>query len=178
MDKIYFLVGKYCKLGKLSKSDLNDSEWLKSINNPEYCKNLLSLGYYPVSFDDEVKYIENQKNNELRLAIYNNDDKMIGIVSLNNISYLHRSCNHSQIIFKTCQNYEVFYESNKLIFDHGFNNLNMNRISGGSVDILQVEMMCKFFNFKIEGEQRQSQFKDGKYLNNYLISLLKEDYSL
>jgi len=175
MKNKYFLKNKRIYLALPSLIDLDQSPWLESINDYEFTKNFSNLGHLPISYDDEVKFMsELDGKRDLVLGIYIfGEESMIGTVSVKNIDWVHRSCSHSQMIFPQYRSFQNFYDSNKLLIDHVFNRLNLNRISGGSIEKIQADMMIKFFGFEQEGIAREVNFKDGKYHDAYLIGLTK-----
>jgi len=95
-------------------------------------------------------------------------DKIIGFVGL---TYIHP-------IYKTAEYRGKGYGSDALrtVIKYGFEQLNLNRIwcevysNNKSVDVY------RYLGFKDEGVLRQSVFKNGEYLDSYILSMLKEEY--
>ena len=80
------------------------------------------------------------------------------------------------MIFPHKQSFQIFYESNYLVFNHAFNELNLNRISGGSVEKKQVDLMCNFFGFQYEGYSPDVMYKNSKFHGKHFIGLLKNNF--
>ena len=65
-----------------------------------------------------------------------------------------------------------------LLFHEGFENLNLNRIEGYvDADNTKCRRALEKINFSYEGTMRQVEFKDGKYLDVAIYSILKEEFS-
>jgi RimJ/RimL family protein N-acetyltransferase len=173
-----FLVGKECFLSPVSCENLIDSEWLSSINNHEFSKNFPGVGYFPITYKQQCEYIESSHSKgDLIFGIYEKISfNFAGTVSLKNIDWVHRSADHSQMIFNKYRSFSLFYESNSLIINHAFNQLNLNRISGGSIEKSQVDLMRKFFGFRHEGVNKQVMYKNGSYHDAYMIGLIRDDF--
>lgn len=64
-----------------------------------------------------------------------------------------------------------------LALDYMFNERNINRVQAivleSNVASLKMHQKC---GYQIDGLLRQSVYKNGKYQNQYVLSLLKEDY--
>jgi RimJ/RimL family protein N-acetyltransferase len=175
-----FLTGKNVFLKALNREDAIYSKWFGWFND-EVLTETLQKHYFPNTFEAQVDFWEkNIKNasNQIQLGICKIDgEELIGIVSLNNIDFINRKCEFSIIIGeKTGKNVHIFLESTKLIFNHAFNTLNMNKIYGGTISKDLITLMCRLLGCKQEGVARQDIFKNGSYHDAYLYSLLKEEF--
>jgi hypothetical protein len=45
-------------------------------------------------------------------------------------------------------------------------------------DNKKIDIFTNTFNFEVDGKLRENCFEDGKYWDSYIISLLKNDFSL
>ena len=84
------------------------------------------------------------------------------------------SCGGSNItiLFKN-----PFLESNKLLIKHAFDQLNMNRIYGGTLNKDVSRFFTRLLNFKEEGVLINDVYKNGNWNNVYLIGILKGDFN-
>lgn len=107
-------------------------------------------------------------------------DKMIGYMSLNNIHYINRSADFGGIIIGD-SNYNdgfAWIESYLFIMEYAFERLGMNRLYGSSiVGHKQSNLAGDLFLFELEGMLRQAIYKNGKYYDLRISSILKEEYN-
>ena len=101
--------------------------------------------------------------------------KHFGNTSLDNIDWVNRHAHHNVNIgireFRVLHYIDVF----NIILDYAFNTLNLNKISGGA-EIPGVMKFQKRLGFKQEGVLRQHVYRDGKYEDVVLFSILKEEF--
>lgn len=175
-----FLTGKEIVLKTLTREDVINSNWYGWFNNEELSKTL-QKHYFPNTMEAQLVFWEkNIKNSSTKIQLgicKKNDNKLLGILSLNDIDFINRKCEFSIVIGeKSGQNIKIFLEVCKLIFNHAFNTLNLNRIYGGSISHDLVKLMCRCLGCKEEGIGRQHIFKEGEYHNAYHYGLLKEEF--
>jgi RimJ/RimL family protein N-acetyltransferase len=175
-----FLKGKHVLLKALNKEDALHSNWYGWFNDEELSKTL-QKHYFPNTMEAQVDFWEkNIRNasNKLQLGICKTSgSELLGIVSLNNLDFINRKCEFSIIIGeKSGQNINIFLESAKLVFNHAFHSLNMNRIYGGSISKDLIALMCRSLGCKEEGVARQDIFKNGNYHDAFLYSILKDEF--
>ncbi|MDP6426232.1 MAG: GNAT family protein, partial [Dehalococcoidia bacterium] len=63
-----------------------------------------------------------------------------------------------------------------LLLKHAFEQLNMNKISDETLSKEVADFLIKTVGFKMEGVRRRELYKNGKYVDLYLIGLLKEEF--
>ena len=106
-------------------------------------------------------------------------DKMIGYMSLNSIHYINRSADFGGIIIGD-SNYNdgfAWIESYLFIMEYAFERLGMNRLYGNSiVGHKQSNFAGDLFLFELEGILRQATYKNGKFYDMRISSILKEEY--
>jgi RimJ/RimL family protein N-acetyltransferase len=175
-----FLKGKYVVLKVLTRDDVIDSGWYGWFNDEELCKTL-QKHYFPSTIESQLEFWEKNirsANDKIQLGICCiKGGPIVGVVSLNNIDFINRRAEFSAVIGeRDAHNVKLFTESCKLLFNHGFYSLNLNRIYGGSISKDLVLMMCRMFNCKEEGVRRQEIYKNGKYSDSYCYGLLREDF--
>ncbi|NCI49074.1 GNAT family N-acetyltransferase [Sediminibacterium roseum] len=176
-----FLSGKHVFLKSLTRNDVIESNWYGWFNDEELSRTL-QKHYFPNTLEAQMDFWEKNiaiPTNKIQLGICKpGDDKIIGIVSLNNIDYINRKCEFSIIIGeKKEQNIKLFVECCNLMFRHAFDTLNLNKVYGGSISKDLVMLMTRTLNCKQEGIAREDIYKDGEYKDAYLYSLLKKDFT-
>lgn len=135
---------------------------------------------YFVSEAYEKKWVEdtifNSKDVKLAICLCK-DDKYIGNVYMTDIDNLKRSC-HSHIIIgdKDCWGKGYAREALLEAIDYMFKERNIHRIQANilesNVQSLRMHEKC---GYKIEGLMRESVFKNGKYQNQYILSILNKN---
>jgi diamine N-acetyltransferase len=123
-------------------------------------------------------YLASREKN-VRLAIIANDtQKYIGNVNLTSIHGINRSAEFSIFIGdKTGRGKGYGYAATLQMLQHGFNNLNLNRIW---LTVLEENIPAQKLYLKLgfikEGVERQSVYKNGRFSNVWLMSVLKEEF--
>lgn len=176
-----FLKGKYLYLKALDESDINNSNWFDWFNDEETTL-FMQQHYYPNTKQQQLEFWEkNIKNatDKIQLGICDvKGGPIVGCVSLSCIDYLNRRAEIATIIGeKEYRKIKYFYESNKLILEHGFYSLNLHRIYGGTIVKELAEMMGRFFGFHMEGVAREAVFKNGVYHDAYSIGVLRSEFT-
>ena len=177
-----FLKGKNVILKVLTREDVVGSDWYGWFNDEDLCKTL-QKHHYPNSMESQITFWEKNvrnANDKIQLGICRIEGgQIVGIVSLNNIDFINRKAEFSVVIGdREAQNVNIFTESCKLLLNHGFYSLNLNRIYGGSISKDLVNLMCRVFNFQEEGIKRQDVYKNGKYIDAYYFGILREEFPI
>lgn len=142
---------------------------------------MLGGSKYFVSEAYEKSWVEKAifDSKDLRLAIcLKENDKYIGNVYMTNIDTLKQSC-HSHILIGEKEYWGQGYAREALLMaiDYMFNERNMHRIQANilesNIQSLKMHQKC---GYKIEGLMRDAVYKTGKYHNQYILSILKNEY--
>lgn len=173
MDKIF-----------LRGFELDDAFVINRWRNDPDIQKLVSSSFRYVSLEIEKEWVKAKMLNnrtEIYLAICLNDDtkKMIGYVSINNIDYINRSADGGGIVIgeKLYQDGEIKHEVGvkvrELVFDH----LNLNRLTGSCLAEHKVSrIMMEACGYNLEGIRRQAIYKNGIYHDQFVYSLLRDEY--
>lgn len=159
---------------------------LLAINSWRRNKELIDFLGAPYRFinpDVDGLWFENymkNRNTSVRCAIVEveNNDNILGIVSLVNINYINKSAEfHIMIGENKNQNKGIGYFATKEILKHAFNDLNLERIE---LSVLQENErainLYKKIGFVEEGCKRNSVYKNGKYVNMIIMAILKDEF--
>lgn len=116
---------------------------------------------------------------DIKLAIcLKEDDRYIGNVYMTNIDQVRQSC-HSHVLIgnKDYWGKGIAQEALRLFCDYMFKERNMHRIQAivleSNIQSLKMHQKC---GYRIEGLMRDSVFKEGKFQNQYILSLLGTDF--
>jgi RimJ/RimL family protein N-acetyltransferase len=107
-----------------------------------------------------------------------NSWKLIGSCGFFNLDQRNRSSEFG-IMIGDKSNWNKGYgtEAVRLLCQHGFNTLNLNRIYLRVLENnLRAIRAYEKAGFTHEGRQRQAEFRDGKYIDMLVMSMLKEEF--
>ncbi len=92
---------------------------------------------------------------------------------------LNQSAEYSiQIGNSEKQSKGVGTKSTKLILEHAFNNLNLNKVY--LTVLVKNERAIKLYDkcgFRIEGTLREEVYKNGRFEDMYIMSILKKEFN-
>lgn len=178
-----FIQGKNVYLKVLTKDDVLGSNWYGWFND-EKTSETLQKHYFPNTLENQLDYFndlqkEHGNGTKIQLGVCkNNSSKILGIVSLNNIDYINRKAEISAVIGeKEGKDIKTISEAWKLIFWHGFNTLNLERIYGGTISKSVLDLMCRLVACKKEGVRRKDVYKNGEYVDIYEYGVLKKEFN-
>ena len=175
-----FIKGKNINLICLNDDIALSSNWHNWFNDELTTKGM-QKHYFPNTANQQLKFFQtNIQDNITKLQlgiVYKVDNKLIGMISLNNIDFINKTCEIAGLIGESeYRNFENYVEASRLIIIHAFDTLNMHRIYGGTISKELKELHCRMLGFTFEGTQKESIFKDGKYHDTYMIGLLHKDF--
>ena len=184
-----FLEGDIINLIILNEDIVKYSDWYSWFNDKKNTE-FLQLGKFPNTKEKQLEYFKKnlkkknfyskvQSDKKIKLVIVlKKKNLLVGMVTLLDFDYFNRSCGISLVMDlrkKIKNRLGVFKESQDLMISHAFNALNMRRIYTTSIS----NNLCKFtervFGFKCEGVLREHQFSNGRYVDTYVLGLLKSD---
>jgi RimJ/RimL family protein N-acetyltransferase len=175
-----FIKGKNVDLVVLDEEAVGKTDWFNWFNDEENTR-YMKHRYYPNNRAKQLAFYKNEIENnpkKLQVGIFHKEDKvLIGVISLNNIDFLNRNCNTGAIIgVKKYRKIFCYLEAYTLLLKHAFEQLNMNKISDETLSKDVADFLIKTVGFKMEGVRRGELYKNGKYVDLYLIGLLKEEF--
>lgn len=177
-ERLVFYEGKYVRLKVLSAQDIVDSDWVGWFNN-ESMSSYNQHHYFPNTFEQQHDFLESCASpDKLQLGIIDrtNPDNICGVISLSAIDLIHRhaeiACTLDTKMTKT--NPALYLESNSIMLRHGFEQLGLNKIYGGTFHPNVTGTLTHFFSFEIEGVQQRHIYKDGEYYDITLLSVFND----
>lgn len=136
-----------------------------------------------VSKEIEKNWVMSKTSNNMK-DIYlsvclNENDKMIGIISINDIDLLNRKCACGGILIgdKEYRDGIAYREALKIMRSYVFEQLNMNKLTGKCLEehiLSRADMESA--GYKLEGILRNEVFKNGSFHNVMCYSLLRSEY--
>lgn len=170
--------GKIVTLRAIEEEDLN---LLKDMFNDEEIERLVCGWAFPVSSYQQKKWFEqnyiDQRNQ--RFIIETKEDGAVGVATLTDIDWKNRVAFHGiKLSNRKYRARGIGTDSVMTIMNYAFNELQLNRLDGAIVEYNEgsKKLYCEKCGWKVEGIQRNSIFKGGKYHNKLIVGVLKEDY--
>jgi len=172
-----FLSGKKIDLCPVSKADMEILQ--KGYNDPDVRDAMFM--YFPLTEKDTENKIEAMVKDEkaINLIIVDKDTKKpIGHTALVHPDWVSGMVTFYIVLLdKTVWGKGLGTEATKLIVDYGFNMLNLNRIQlHVNAENEAAKAVYKKIGFKHEGTLRQAMYKNNKYYDFWLMSILAEEY--
>jgi len=173
-----FLTGNTVYLRGLERSDL---ELLKRWISDEKVTHYLETGTFPLSIErlneDYENELKNQKDISF-LVIFKKSDTPIGWGGLYNTDWIKRSSELRFFIGETKHwKLTAALESQKLLLQYAFEKLNLHRVTGGAnVENKGSWKVLERIGFVKEGVFRDVVYRNGKYYDAYMYSMLRKEY--
>lgn len=163
--------------------ELKDAEFVSTLRKNDEFENLIGGNKRFIALAREQKWLEsliyNDYQDKFYVAICEKESKnIIGYTSVSDIDHINKSCFWSGIKIHPDFNGKGYgTQAVLLILKFVFEELNMERCTGQCLEehIVAKKLMEKV-GFKVEALQRHSIFKNGKYHNQFVLSILKDDY--
>lgn len=178
-----FLNGKNVYLKVLTRDDVIKSGWYGWFNDELTCETL-QKHYFPNSLENQLEFWNelnsiSNKDTKVQLGVCKKkSNKILGVVSLSNINRINQTAEQSTVMGETeGKDIKTVTEAWRLIFWHGFNALNLNKIYGGSISKSVVDLICRVAAGNQEGVRKEHVYKNGKFVDTYLWGVTKSSFN-
>lgn len=149
----------------------------------EEIQNMVGGPKYYVSSEKEKEWVRNAIFDKERIVLgicLKENNKLIGTVNIQEFDYINRSC-RVPILIGDKSEWSKGYatEARMLALQFAFYERGMNRVWATILDnnIPSVKMHEKC-GFKMEGVFRQSIYKDGRFHDQIIMSILKDEFDV
>lgn len=174
------IYGERLRLRAIERSDLE--LFVKWLNDPEVTRGLTQV--IPLSFAAEQNWFEEMLKRPmyerpLMIDICLGEEWLpVGDLGFGTIDWRARSAEFGIVIGeKSYWDQGYGSEAICLLLDHGFGTLNLNRISlRVYATNARARRAYQKIGFREEGILRQAEFRDGRYLDVILMSVLKSEW--
>ena len=169
------------RLREIEQKDLKEINIWR--NDPELIS-MLGAPFRFINIDVDEKWFDNymmNRSNQVRCAIVTNAcDKILGLVSLLSINHMNQSAEfHIMIGSKDNQGKGMGTFAVQEMLKHAFYNLNLYRVELSVLaDNTSAQHLYEKCGFVKEGIKRKAKYKDGKFVDMYLYSILREEYNI
>lgn len=176
-----FLFSERVALRALTLADV-DGPYLEWFNDPEVCR-LNSHHVFPYTRPEALKWVEALagRRDALVLAITMREDgRHVGNLSLQGIDPVSRTAELAIVLGdRSVWGQGVGLEATRLLVDHGFTALNLNRIACGTLAAnVAMRRLAERLGMREEGIRRQASWTDGAYHDIVEYGLLAADREL
>jgi len=110
------------------------------------------------------------------IAMADNTRIAVGVCGLTSINRVNQSAEFSCYIAKQYQAKGYGRDALRTLLWHGFNHHNLNRIWGETFDGNPALKMFEAIGMQREGTLRQSYFRDGKFIDSHIVSILRGEF--
>lgn len=161
-----------------------DIDFIYKCKNDQKLNSTIVGSFKPFSYEDATKWVhgcmgEHETYKFWAMCTNDADQRIVGWVSLSEIDTNNKSaCFHGIVIGD--EDYHdgfTWIESYLFVYKYAFEVLNLNRVYGTClIEHKQSTRIGKILYAEREGVLRQALFKDGKFHDLAIGSLLKEEY--
>ena len=178
-----FIKGKNIYLKVLTKEDVLTSGWYGWFNDEHTCETL-QKHYYPNTMKSQLEFwneldLSPNKHSKIQLGVCKkNSSKILGVVSLSSIDSINQTAEQSTVMGEIeGKDVKTITEAWRLLFWHGFNVLNLNKIYGGSISKSVVDLICRVVAGSGEGIRKKQVYKNGVFVDAYSWGVLKSSFN-
>lgn len=130
----------------------------------------------------DLKWFENYMQNRstnIRCSILDEEEKVIGLVSLTNIDRINQAAIfHIMIGDRSQRGKGVGSFATKEILRHAFYDMNLNRVELSVLEKNERAIrLYEKIGFKKEGIKREAVYKNGQFVNMILMAILKKEFT-
>jgi len=177
-ERFVFHEGKYVRLKVLEERDVIESGWVGWFND-ELISEYNQHHYFPNTLEAQMEALRSCSGpDKLQLGIVDREspEQICGVVSLSGINFIHRYAEIAGIhsTNQTRHNSAIFFESWAFMLRHGFEQLGLQKIHGGSFHPHVTSALKRMFNFEVEGVRRRHVFKRNTYHDVTLIAVFAD----
>lgn len=170
------ILGEKIRLRAIERSDI--PAFVRWFNDPEVRKYLRM--YMPLSQAQEERWFETQLQDQSSLifGIETLDGKLIGNIGLHNITWKDRNA-YLGITIGEKNYWGQGYGADAIttLLNFAFTQMNLHRVFLTVYEYNQRAIRCyEKCGFKHEGRMRQAHFYDGKYYDELVMGILRDEF--
>jgi RimJ/RimL family protein N-acetyltransferase len=173
------ILGKLLTLRAIEEEDL---ELLNKWANDPVTQDGIGDLHFPSSMDFHRSWFQNLKNDRLnqRFVVDVPEVGIIGISSIMNIDWRNRRAWHGLLIGESGHRRKGYgIDAIMATMRYAFDELNLERLEGSMIEYnkLSISSYCgKRLGWKQEGRRRNYFFRHGRYWDQILVGVTKQDY--
>jgi len=172
-----FLVGEKTYLRPLEQSDV--PLLVRWINDPEVTRTMSM--FRPMTSGAESAFLDQvaKSEHDVVLGLSTRDDRLIGVAGLHGVDYQARRAEFGIFIGEKGEWGKGYgREATRLIVSYAFETLNLNKVALRVVETNERGIRAyEKVGFKKEGVLRQDFFREGRYLDVFMMAVLREEWA-
>jgi diamine N-acetyltransferase len=155
------------------------SVWAMWFNDLEIVEHM-NKGIFPNLEEKQARFLGelNKSHTDIQFAVVLLDgNKLIGTVGIHRIDWVHRHGSVSLLIGdKQCWGLGLGTESIHLIVRHAFTKVNLHRLTAGMWSSnLAARRSFEKNGFRLEGTLKESYFYKDRYIDEWVMGILREE---
>ena len=149
-------------------------------NDPELAQ-LEGSWHFPSSMDFHKRWLEVLQNDELnkRFAIDAPDLGLVGLASLMAIDWKNRHATHGIVLGdKAVRGRGYGTDTIMAVMRYAFEELGLERLDTTIIEynVMSLDVFCRKCGWKEEGRRKRWYFRAGRYWDQVLVGITREDY--
>jgi len=174
--ELTFRVGRRARLRLLCDADI--PQITQGMNDPEVTQYILQ--YMPKTTEAETEWFKklNTTPNDFVFGIENEEEELIGVMGLHGVKYIHGTATTGAYLGnKEYWGKGYGSEAKMLLLQYAFDTLGLRKICGAVIAFnercLSYQAKC---GYKEEARLKNHLFKNGRYWDEILVSVYREDW--
>lgn len=151
------------------------TEWINDVEINEFLNQS-----YPISLEMEKEWIEktNKDKTNIVFGIETKDNQLIGVIGIHRINHINQTASTGAYIgVKEYWGKGLGSEAKLILLDYAFNTLNLRKICSSCIENNERSLKYqKKTGGIIEGVRKDQHFKKGKYYDEILLAVYKENW--
>jgi RimJ/RimL family protein N-acetyltransferase len=159
----------------------SDLELLHQWANDPTTQDIIGNIHFPSSINYQKQWLDKLQKDELnqRLAIHTEDDGIIGLSSIMNIDWRNNHAWHGIVLGnKDIRGKGYGIDTVMATMRYAFDEMHMERLDGSIIEynLVSYSLYCNKLGWKEEGRKKNYYFRKGKYWDQIIVGITKEDY--
>ena len=147
-------------------------DWRNDRNVREWCRQ-----FTLISFHDHSTWLDKIDNDEtIKMFGIKHKGESVGVCGLTGINLINRVAEFSLYISPLKRRQGFAKDALISLFAHGFQSFNLNRIWGETFDYNPAGGLFTSIGMTGEGSLRDSYFRNGKYIDSHIFSMLEHEF--
>jgi RimJ/RimL family protein N-acetyltransferase len=169
----------YGKIVKLRAIEPEDLEMLREMKNDPWAESLVGGWSLPISKAQQLAWYQrlSEEKNIIRFIIETEKDGAVGFTTLTDIDWKNRSACSGTMLAKKHISKGIATDAVMARLKYSFDELQLNRIEANILaHNIASQRLVEKVGYKVEGTKRQAIYKNGKYNDVIIYSILKSEY--